>query len=104
MNYKGIPYKTVWIDYVDVQKALKELGAPPTGIQADGTTPRYSLPTIYDPNTSKFVADSIEIAKYLDSQYPSDHLLIPSGTEEFQTKFAQTAMQHFIVSVPHNCC
>lgn len=95
LNYKKIPYRTVWIDYADIQDGLKELGAPPTGTKPDGCTPWYSLPTIYDPNTSKFVADSIEIAKYLESQYPTPgRQVIPSDTEQEQLQFVQTVGQY----------
>jgi glutathione S-transferase len=95
LNYKQIPYKTVWIDYADIQDGLKELGAPSTGTKPDGSTPWYSLPTIYDPKTSSFTADSVEIAKYLESEYPTPgRQVIPPGAEQEQIQFVQTVGQY----------
>lgn len=41
----------------------------------------YTLPAIYDPSTGTGVADSFEIARYLDKQYPTTPTVIPAGTE-----------------------
>lgn len=55
-------------------------------MKADGS-PLYTLPVIYDPNTSTAVADSILIAEYLDATYPGTPLLIPAGTHALQHAF-----------------
>lgn len=90
LNYKQIPYKTVWVEFADVQAVGKRIGATPSTTYPDGT-PRYTLPTIYDPNTGRTVSDSVAIAKYLDEQY-SEHRLFPDGTVDAQVEFANNAI------------
>jgi hypothetical protein len=99
LNYKRIPYKTVWVGLADVQTASKKIGSTPTTTYADGT-PRYTLPTIYDPNTDRVVTDSVAIAQYLDKQYP-EHPLFPNGTADVQVAFAGTALS-LIGAVRHS--
>ena len=93
LNFKGLPFKTEWIEYPDIGPTLKRLGAPPTGKKPDGSD-SYTLPAIYDSSTNKYISDSIEIAKYLDETYPDTPKLIPQGTqaaiELFQTLFLQS--------------
>jgi glutathione S-transferase len=93
LNYKRISYKTVWVHFADVQTAMKAIGAEATSTMADGS-PRYTLPTIFDPNTSKFVSDSLEIAKYLDKHYP-ERQVVPAGSEEELSKFAGNFFPNF---------
>ncbi|KAK7450584.1 hypothetical protein VKT23_012893 [Stygiomarasmius scandens] len=80
LNFKGIPYKTVWIEYPDIEKTLKELGIAASATKADGKTPHYTLPAIYDPSTKTGLTESLAIAEYLDKKYPDKPLLIPRGT------------------------
>lgn len=98
LNYKQIPYKTVWIEFADVQTRIKELGAPPTATAADGTS-FYSLPTIFDPNTKRYVSDSVEITKYLDSTYPGTKpLFIPPAIEQELIQWTSSVPMYFGVS------
>jgi len=86
LNYKGLPYKTEWVEYPDIEALCKRLGAPPTGKKPDGRD-QYTLPVIYDPSTKKAVADSLAIAKYLDSTYPDTPQVVPPGLDAFQAVF-----------------
>lgn len=86
LNYKGLPYKTVWIEYPDVEPTLKKIGAPPTGRKLDGS-PLYTIPTIYDDSTGTAITDSALIAEYLDETYPSTPRVIPPGTHALQGAF-----------------
>ncbi|KAG7091608.1 hypothetical protein E1B28_010627 [Marasmius oreades] len=81
LNYKQLPYKTTWVEYPDIEKTCKQIGAPPTSKKPDGS-PAYTVPTIYDPNTGKSVSDSLKIMVYLEETYPSspERSLIPPGT------------------------
>ncbi|THH07918.1 hypothetical protein EW145_g3059 [Phellinidium pouzarii] len=79
LNYKGIPHKTEWIEYPDIETSLKKSGGAPTSKKPDGRD-HYTLPAIYDPATGKVVTDSIQIAAYLDDRYSDTPALIPSGT------------------------
>jgi len=98
LNFKGVPYKTVWVEYPDIEALSKEIGAAPTGVKKDGS-PSYTLPAIYDPKTKKVISDSQDIAEYLDATYPSEPLLFPPGTVAlqiaFQEAFTATALPSF---------
>ncbi|KAI0673789.1 hypothetical protein C8Q78DRAFT_968752 [Trametes maxima] len=84
LNVKGLPYKTVWVEYPDIARTCQELGVGPTGKWPDTGLPMYTLPVIYDPSTKTAVAESLAIARYLDATYPDTPRLIPEGTEAFQ--------------------
>ncbi|KAI0640076.1 hypothetical protein C8Q77DRAFT_1045841 [Trametes polyzona] len=83
LNLKGLPYKTVWVEYPDIARTAQDLGVGPTGTWPDGT-PMYTLPMIYDPSTKTAIAESTAIARYLDATYPNTPRAIPEGTESFQ--------------------
>ncbi|KAF8625628.1 hypothetical protein AX17_006813 [Amanita inopinata Kibby_2008] len=83
LNYKGLPYKTEWVELPDIEPKCKEIGVGPTGHRNDA--PLYTVPAIYDPNTETAVVDSYDIARYLDKTYPNTPRIIPEGTEVFQS-------------------
>lgn len=87
LNFKGIPYKTEWIEYPDIEPLCKKLGAPPTEKKPNGRDDHYTLPMIYDPSTSKVLVDSYPIAKYLEATYPDTPKLFPARTEALQASF-----------------
>ncbi|KAJ7492031.1 hypothetical protein FB451DRAFT_1021747 [Mycena latifolia] len=83
LNFKGLPFKTVWVEHPDIEAVCKKIGAKPTspgGLQ-------YTLPVIHDPSTDTVVSDSIEIARYLDATYPDRPRLIPVGTAALHYAF-----------------
>ena len=86
LNYKGLKFRTEWIDYLEVEETCKKYGAPPTSKHA----PHYTLPMIYDPSTRTCVVDSWNIAKYLDRAYPDTPRLVPPGTTALQAAFSET--------------
>ncbi|KAF8555991.1 hypothetical protein OG21DRAFT_1410007 [Imleria badia] len=86
LNIKGVPYKTEWVEYPDIEALAKKIGALPTSTRADGT-PYYTLPIINDPNTGKVIADSFLIAEYLDATYPDGNTLFPPGTKPLVAAF-----------------
>ncbi|KIJ65619.1 hypothetical protein HYDPIDRAFT_110749 [Hydnomerulius pinastri MD-312] len=86
LNIKGVPYKTEWVEYPDIEALAKKIGAPPTGTKDDGS-PSYTLPIINDPNTKKVVSDSFIIAEYLDATYPGGNTLFPAGTKSLIEAF-----------------
>ncbi|KAJ7919381.1 hypothetical protein B0H13DRAFT_252548 [Mycena leptocephala] len=83
LNFKGIPHKTVFLEYLEIEPLCKKIGAKPTG----ESSTQYTLPVIYDPATDTVVSDSIEIARYLDATYPDTPRLIPEGTAAFHYAF-----------------
>ncbi|KAF5348611.1 hypothetical protein D9756_009572 [Leucocoprinus leucothites] len=86
LNYKKLPYKTVRLEYPDIESEYKKLGIPPSGINFDGTS-LYTSPSIIDEATKTPVTDSYKIAEYLDKAYPNTPPVFPPGTEVFQAAF-----------------
>ncbi|KAI3616469.1 hypothetical protein WG66_011436 [Moniliophthora roreri] len=93
LNYKKLPYKLKLLSYEAVEPTAKSIRAPPTGVRADGTTPRYTVPFIHDQDSDRDVAvsDSMRIAEYLDNTYPDTPTVMTLDTPEFSevvgTKF-----------------
>ncbi len=96
MNYKGIPYKTEWKEYVDIEKLSKERGIPPEGSPNPETGgPYYTLPAIVDESTGVALSDSYRIAEYLDKAYPDTPKVIIPGTEALLSAFIGSLRPHF---------
>ena len=89
LNYKGIPYRTEWVEYPDIEAVSKKLGIKPTGRKRDGS-PLYTLPAIHDPSTGVYIADSFVIADYLEKTYPDTPLVFPNETAGLQRAFITT--------------
>ncbi|KAL1729317.1 hypothetical protein EV714DRAFT_284987 [Schizophyllum commune] len=68
LNFKGLPFTTVWLELCDVERELSAAGAPPSGTWPDGR-PQYT------------------IARYLDETYPDHRTLFPHGTVGLQHAF-----------------
>ncbi|KAJ7082522.1 hypothetical protein C8R43DRAFT_337479 [Mycena crocata] len=83
LNFKGVPHKTVFLEYLEIEPLCKEIGAEPT----NETSPHYTLPAIYDPSTDRAISGSIEIARYLDTAYPELPRLLPTGTTALHYAF-----------------
>lgn len=92
LNYKGIPYKTEWVEYPDIEALCIKIGAPATSKHANGH-PKYTLPMIFDPTTQRIVNKSAAIAKYLDDTYPATPTLFPKGTDALQAAFLGAAWE-----------
>ncbi|CUA75869.1 hypothetical protein RSOLAG22IIIB_01869 [Rhizoctonia solani] len=87
LNYKALPYRVVYLSYPDIEPTLSAQGMAPVS----ENFPRYTLPVIADPSEDPngmptFVADSFNIAAYLDAKYPAPKypLVIPPGTRALQ--------------------
>jgi len=86
LNIKGIPHKTVWVEYPDVNTVYEKHNIEAPTKRPDGS-PYYSVPVIHDPKTGKTIADSLLIAEYLDETYPETHRIVPEGTHALQEAF-----------------
>ncbi|THU93192.1 hypothetical protein K435DRAFT_861716 [Dendrothele bispora CBS 962.96] len=92
LNYKGLAFKTIWLEYPDVEPTLKAAGVPPTGTR-DGK-PLYTLPAIVDPSTGAAVAESLLIAKYLDRTYQDKPSILPQSIQALQVAFLDILPTH----------
>lgn len=106
LNIKGLPYKTVWVEYPDIEPLCKKIGAKPTEVVAG--VPRYTLPVIHDPTHNAVIANSIDIARYLEAMYPDTTPLFPGGLhglhEAFQDAHQRIALRgiyHIMLPVTH---
>lgn len=68
LNYKSIPYETVWLNHATIASTLQGLGVQPA---PEGSMSQYSLPTIQFPNDGHFTMDSAIIAAELEQLHPS---------------------------------
>ncbi|EED13715.1 conserved hypothetical protein [Talaromyces stipitatus ATCC 10500] len=78
LNYKRIPYKTIFLEFPDIEPTLKELGVNP-GKTVDGSQSKYTVPTIHHIPTNTYIMGSIAIAQFLESTYPEP--LVPLTSE-----------------------
>ncbi|KAH6911358.1 hypothetical protein BKA70DRAFT_1264076 [Coprinopsis sp. MPI-PUGE-AT-0042] len=108
LNYKGLPYKTEWVEFPDI-RALYEKFNVPANARPDGSPePFYSLPAILDvdPATGKeiVITDSLKIAKYLDTTYPDTPRVLSSADDKAiqeQEAFARRAIMSFFPVFPN---
>jgi len=98
-NYKGIPYRTEWVEIPDIEPLSKKLGISPTGLKKDGS-PYYTLPAIYDPATGTAIADSFAIAEYLENTYPETRSVFPKESAALQKAFEPTLVQNICGAWP----
>ncbi|KAF7364577.1 Glutathione S-transferase-like protein ustS [Mycena venus] len=91
LNFKGLSYRTVWLEYPEIEPKLREMGAAPTRNKPDGR-PHYTLPLIHDLSTGVVIAESSRIAAYLDATYPDTPRLMPEGTIGFHFAFEDAAL------------
>ena len=92
LNFKGIPYRTEWLEFPDIEPFSKNIGVKPTGQHLDGR-PRYTLPVIHDSSTGTYIADAIAIAEYLEKTYPETPSVFPNDTIALQKAFETTFIQ-----------
>ncbi|KXN83380.1 hypothetical protein AN958_01517 [Leucoagaricus sp. SymC.cos] len=88
LNYKQLPYRTIYVEFPDVPRVSKEAGIRPSSFKPDGST-NFTIPAIVDDATGVALSDSYKIAEYLDKQYPDTPKAFPPGTEALQAAFYQ---------------
>ncbi|KAG2141174.1 uncharacterized protein EDB93DRAFT_641042 [Suillus bovinus] len=84
LSYKDLPFVTLWVEYSDVSIAMKAIGAKPT--KRRGGSDVYTVPVLSDPNTGVLIADSLEIACYLEKTYP-EKPIFPNNSESLIREF-----------------
>jgi len=99
LNFKGLPFETVWLEYPKIKPFYEQNSLAPTTswVIKGSPTPVHTLPVIMDPNTNRFISDSLAIAQYLDEQYPDAPKVLPYDSDEaalidaFQSAFMNAA-------------
>ncbi|KAG9011063.1 hypothetical protein FRB94_008954 [Tulasnella sp. JGI-2019a] len=92
LNYKGIPYRTEWVSFPDIETTFKDIGINASTAKANGEI-LYTCPAIIDYTVSpaEKLTDSNVIAQYLDNKYASEEQygpkLFPEGTVDVQLAF-----------------
>ncbi|KAL5524427.1 hypothetical protein ACEPAF_9567 [Sanghuangporus sanghuang] len=89
LNYKNLPYETVWSEIPDIAATCIAAGIPPFETRADGSL-RYTFPALVDLTNSEApirLTDSRKIIDYLETTYPSTdpkRALFPPESRGFQ--------------------
>ncbi|KAF2726291.1 hypothetical protein K431DRAFT_299380 [Polychaeton citri CBS 116435] len=90
LNFKGVPYKTEWIEYPDIKPTFKSYGIPSNDLNAADVTAEYSIPTVRLPDGT-YIMDSMPIALALEKQYPTPSLRLDNSyTERVQKLIVKT--------------
>ncbi|KAI0055688.1 hypothetical protein BV25DRAFT_1733312 [Artomyces pyxidatus] len=91
LNYKRLPYRTVWVEFHDVERAMRAIHAAPTSAGRDGR-PIYALPAISVPHHSTgapmVLSNVAAIAEYLEVTFPA-RPVFPEGSRALQVVFVQ---------------
>ncbi|KAH8103397.1 hypothetical protein BXZ70DRAFT_727497 [Cristinia sonorae] len=98
LNFKRLPYRTVWVELPDVETTLLSIKAPPTSYRSDNR-PVYTLPVIVDPLRSRtkpmVLSNASTIAEYLETSYPA-RPVYPEGSRALQTLFVHYLQDVFV--------
>ncbi|PVF93639.1 hypothetical protein CPB86DRAFT_789899 [Serendipita vermifera] len=99
LNYKGLGYETVYVAYPDIAPLWQKLGLSP--VDNGPNQPTSTLPVISVSSTDggppTVVADSFNIALFLDHEFPDTPRLIPENTAALQASFARTTLRDLLV-------
>jgi len=91
LNFKRLPYRTAWVEYQDVERTLRSIGAPPASIGRDGR-PVYALPAIVVPQRPSeppiVLSNPNAIVEYLETTHPA-RPVFPDGSRALQLAFVQ---------------
>ncbi|KAM0231830.1 hypothetical protein ACHAP5_010930 [Fusarium lateritium] len=77
LNYKKITYRTIFLEFPDIEPTLKELGIAPHD-PSSRSHANYTVPVIQHVPTGKYIMDSPAIAEFLESAYPNPPLPLTS--------------------------
>ncbi|KAH6721613.1 hypothetical protein BKA61DRAFT_639607 [Leptodontidium sp. MPI-SDFR-AT-0119] len=99
LNYKRIPYKTIFLEFQDIEPSFKELGITPPE-SAAGNKIKYTVPAIHHVPTKTYIMDSTPIAQFLESTYPNPPLPLNSELgREIESKARSVVGTTFRASV-----
>lgn len=85
--FKQVPFKTRWIDILDIANVRKQLNCAATRKLDDGSD-FYTLPMLQEQASGRVVGDSFDIANYLEDHFSS------SGGCLFPPKSTRTGLDY----------
>lgn len=108
LNCKGIPYRTEWVSYPDIEPTFKKVGIPPSSKKSYDGQDHYTCPSIIDYTVTpeKTLTESTAIAQYLDKKYASEQYgptLFPEGTMDAQRAFLKK-FEGGVVNIIRSLC
>ncbi|KAI7166584.1 hypothetical protein KC352_g25784, partial [Hortaea werneckii] len=80
LNFKGLNYRTEWIEYPDIAPKFKALGIPPNPKDVNPNF-EYSIPAMRI-SGGDYIMDSLAIAKALEQLKPQPSLHLDNGYVE----------------------
>jgi len=104
LNFKGVKFQTLWLEYPEIEPTMRRIGAAPTNSRPDGSSV-FTIPVISDPihrtpeGEATVISDSWKIAEHLDKYYPGPGLLFHTGTKALQSIFHDYAMTNIAAPV-----
>ncbi|KAF2131525.1 hypothetical protein P153DRAFT_365107 [Dothidotthia symphoricarpi CBS 119687] len=103
LNYKGIDYRTEWLEFPDLGSRLKSFGIPPNSKEAPEYFRDYTIPAIKYTNGT-YAMDSWSIAQDLEVQVSSASLHLDNPIVErirdHAGKMMETLVVHFVPKIP----
>jgi glutathione S-transferase len=87
LSFKQVPFKTTWVDIIDIPDTRKGLVCQPTRKLDDGSD-FYTLPMLRDLASGRVVGDSFDIANYLEDTFPD------SGGSLFPRNSTRTGLDY----------
>lgn len=70
LSFKGAPFRTKWVDILDIPETRQGLKCPVTRHLDDGSD-FFTLPILHNPVSGQTIGDSFDIATYLDATFPA---------------------------------
>ncbi|KAF9013577.1 hypothetical protein BDZ89DRAFT_963198 [Hymenopellis radicata] len=98
LNYKRLRYRTVWVEFPDVEATIRSIGAPHSSTRSDGRR-IYTLPVIVDPTRNpaapEMISNTNTIAEFLEYSYPA-RPVFPPGSRALQTLYVHYIQEIFV--------
>jgi len=69
LSFKSVPFKTSWVDLLDIAAVRRGLDCPATRSFRDGSD-FFTLPILQNSATGEIIGDSFDIANYLEDTFP----------------------------------
>ncbi|KAM0318093.1 hypothetical protein ACHAPQ_010812 [Fusarium lateritium] len=91
LNYKKITYRTIFLEFPDIEPTMRELGIAPHD-PSSRSHASYTVPVIQHVPTGKYIMDSPAIAEFLESTYPNPPLPLTSDLGREIEAQARSAM------------